>query len=200
MSAIADYSSLLIDVGEYAGRNDIAHLFPRFIGLAEAKFNRVLRVADMETAGTVTLVDGDGDLPTDFLEAREVLTPMGCAISAWSLSALTAKFRNYGGYPQGYVVVGNVIKARPTTDGTLTLTYYASIPTLTPAAPTNWLLTKAPDVYLYALCEEIAIWQKDINAVGSVRPLKEQAMRGLALQDERSRWGNSQVVLGTITP
>eukprot|EP01030_Chromulinospumella_sphaerica_P024339 gene24339-24414_t len=79
---ISDYASLLVDAGEYSGRNDIAHLFPRFIGLAELKLNRALRVAGMEVVGTVTLIAGSGPLPTDFLEAREVKNANGIPIRA----------------------------------------------------------------------------------------------------------------------
>lgn len=200
MSAITDYGSLLVDAGEYSGRNDIAHLFPRFVGLAEAKMNRVLRIADMEKSDTVALTDGDGALPVDFLEAREVLTPDGFTIGAWSLQALTDRYRNRGGYPQGYAVVGSTIMARPTTSGNLTITYYAKIPTLSIANPTNWLLEKAPDAYLYALVEEIAIWAKDADSAGAARQLKEMAMAGLTLADNRARWGNGQVTLSGVTP
>lgn len=200
MAAITDYASLLIDAGEYSGRDDVAHLFPRFVALAEAKMNRVLRIADMETVATVTLTDGNGSLPADFLEAREVLTPDGYTIRAWSLSALTDRYRNRGGYPQGYAVVGTTIMARPMANGNLTMTYYAKIPPLTATNPTNWLLEKAPDAYLYALVEEIGIWAKNAELVGGARPLKENAMAGLTLADNRARWGNGQVTLSGVTP
>lgn len=200
MSAISDYASLLIDAGEYAGANDIAHVFPRLVALAEAKFNRVLRVSQMEKVDTLTLVDGDVALPADFLEARMVTGPAGQGLNAWSLSELDARYRNNGGYPRGYAVVGGTIRVRPTSAGMITISYYSKIPPLTPVNPTNWLLTEAPDVYLYALVEEIAIWKKDPDGVSAGRGLKELAMRGLSLQDERARWGNSQVVVDGFTP
>jgi len=200
MSAISDYASLLIDAGEYAGANDIANVFPRLVALAEAKFNRVLRVAEMETVGTVTLIEGNADLPTDFLEARLVTAPDGSGLSAWSLSELNRRFGTYGGIPAGYSVVGGSLRVRPTSSGTVALEYYAKIPPLTPANPTNWLLEKAPDAYLYGLVEEIAIWKKDVDGVQAGRTLKELALRGLSLQDERARWGNAQVVIGGLTP
>lgn len=200
MSAIADYSSLMVDACDYAKRDDVSHLFQRFVGLAEGKMNRVLRVGEMETAGTVVLANGDGDLPSDFLEAREVLSPDGFNIGAWSLQALTTRYRNNGGYPQGYAVVGSKIMARPTSNGSLTMTYYAKIPALTPTNPTNWLLLKAPDVYLYAVVEEIATWARDVEGVSAARSLKEAAMAGLTLQDNRKRWGNGQVTLSGVTP
>jgi hypothetical protein len=199
-SAIAGYASLLIDAADYAGVNDIAHVFPRLVQLAEAKFNRVLRVGEMESSGTVTLVDGNGDLPGDFLEARLVSAPDGRGLSAWSLSELDRRYGSYGGIPAGYSIVSNVMRVRPTSAGTIKLDYYSKIPALTVSNPTNWLLEKAPDAYLYALVEEIAIWKKDAEMLQAGRSLKELALRGLNLQDERARWANSQVVIGGLTP
>ncbi|MGT2444475.1 phage adaptor protein [Ensifer adhaerens] len=200
MSTIADYASLLVDAGEYSGRNDIAHLFPRFIGLAEIKLNRFLRVADMEVEASVVVTNGAGTLPTDFLEAREVKNTDGLPIRAVSLQQLSESYAGRSGVPTGYAIVGSTINVRPFGDGDLTITYYGKIPWLTPANPTNWLLDKAPDAYLYALVEEIAIWERDADKAGAALQLKAQALSGLKIGDERARWGNGQVVVGGPTP
>lgn len=197
---ISDYSALLIDAGEYSGRNDIAHMFPRFVGLAEAKINRVLRTADMEKTGTVALADGEALLPPDFLEARTVYGPDGQGLYAWSLDEMNRRYGNRGGLPLGYAVVGNAMRVRPVSAGSIVLDYYAAIPALTRSNPVNWLLTKAPDVYLHAIVEEIGIWERDGEKAAGARAMKEAAMMGLDLQDERSRWGNGQFLLGGIAP
>ncbi|WP_085033936.1 phage adaptor protein [Ensifer aridi] len=197
---ISDYASLLVDAGEYSGREDIAHIFPRLVGLAEIKLNRGLRVADMESTTTLTLSGGDASLPANFLEAREVKTSASVPIRAVSLQQLTSSYAGNSGMPTGYAIVGSTLKARPVSDQTLTMTYYAKIPALTAAAPTNWLLTKAPDVYLYALVNEIAIWAKDVSAAQAAQQLMGLALSGLTIGDERARWGNAQVVVGGVTP
>lgn len=200
MSTIADYASLLVDAGEYSGRNDVAHLFPRFVGMAEVKLNRFLRVADMEVVAPVTIANGAGSLPTDFLEAREVKNANGLPIRAVSLQQLTESYAGRSGVPTGYAIVGSTINVRPLGDGNLTITYYGKLPGLTRANPSNWLLEKAPDAYLYALVEEIAIWERDADKAGAANQLKILALSGLKIGDERSRWGNAQVVVGGPTP
>lgn len=200
MSTIADYASLLVDAGEYSGRNDVAHLFPRFVGMGELKLNRFLRVADMEAVNTVTITNGAGPLPPDFLEAREVKNLNGLPIRAVSLQQLTESYAGRSGVPTGYAIVGSTINVRPLGDGDLTITYYGKIPALTRSNPTNWLLEKAPDAYLYALVEEIAIWESNADKAGAALQLKLQALSGLKIGDERSRWGNAQVVVGGPTP
>lgn len=122
--SIADYAALLVDAGEYSGRNDIAHLFPRFVGLAELKLNRALRVSEMEATVAISIIDGDAPLPADFLEARQVLTASGRPIRAMALQQLAASVPAGASAPLGYAVVGNRIRAFPPGSYGLTLTYY----------------------------------------------------------------------------
>ncbi|WP_026621291.1 hypothetical protein M728_001859 [Ensifer sp. WSM1721] len=195
----SDFASLLVDAGDYSGRDDIAHLFRRFLALAELKLNRVMRLADMEKTATVPLAEGEGSLPEDFLEARQVLAGDGRALRVLPLQELSSH-ETSGGPPIGYAIVGSVIKVRPKGGENIRLTYYAKIPPLTAAAPSNWLIEKAPDVYLYALVEEIAVWERDAAKAGAAEALKRQAMAGLGLADERLRWGNAEIVIGGLTP
>ncbi|KQX47604.1 MULTISPECIES: phage adaptor protein [unclassified Ensifer] len=198
--SIADYAALLVDAGEYSGRNDIAHLFPRFVGLAELKLNRALRVSEMEATVAISIIDGDAPLPADFLEARQVLTASGRPIRAMALQQLAASVPAGASAPLGYAVVGNRIRAFPPGSYGLTLTYYTRIPSLSAASPTNWLLQKAPDVYLYGIVEEIAIWERDAGKAGAAQQLKMAALGGLGVADERARWGDAQMAVGGMTP
>ncbi|MEI2296786.1 phage adaptor protein [Ensifer sp. MJa1] len=196
--SIADYAALLVDAGEYSGRNDIAHLFPRFVGLAELKLNRVLRLTDMEATAAISVVDGDAPLPDDYLDVRLVRTASGRPIHAVALQQLAES--SGAGAPPGYAIVGNRIKAFPPASSGLTMTYYRKIPALAAANPTNWLLTKAPDVYLYGLVEEIAIWERDGGKAGAAQQLKMAALAGLGIADERARWGDAEMKVGGVTP
>ncbi|WDZ78753.1 hypothetical protein PWG15_09785 [Ensifer adhaerens] len=198
--SIADYAALLVDAGEYSGRNDIAHLFPRFVGLAELKLNRALRVSEMEATAAIDVVDGDAPLPANFLEARQVLTASGRPIRAGALQQFSDTGPVGGGTPLGYAIVGNRIKSFPAGSYGLTMTYYRKIPPLSALNPTNWLLEQAPDAYLYGLVEEIAIWERDAGKVGAAQQLKMSALAGLGIADERARWGDAQMTVGGATP
>lgn len=200
MSAITDYSALIVDAGEYSGRADIVQIAPRFLRLLEDKLNRVLRLGPMEVTAPLVLSGGDAALPTGFLEAREVKTQAQRVLKVWAKQALTTTFANYGGSPAGYFIVGDTISVRPASDETITLTYYEKIPPLTPVDNTNWLLERAPDVYLYGLCEEIAIWERAADKVAAAQSMRVNALAGLKLEDERRRFGNAQVVVGGLCP
>ncbi|OCP38616.1 hypothetical protein [Ensifer sp. LC163] len=197
---ISDYASLIVDAGEYSGRNDVAHLFSRFLGLAELKLNRALRVSDMEHKAPIAVIDGEAPLPADFLETRQVLSASGLPIRAVALQQLAANAQGGAGPPVGYAIVGNRIKVLPGGNHGLTMTYYRKVPPLSPANPTNWLLEKAADVYLYALVEEIAVWERDAGKAGAAQELKLMALSGLKIGDERARWGDAQMTVGGATP
>lgn len=203
MSAINGYADLLVTAGEYSSRNDIAHLFSRFIGMAEMKLNRRLRVGDMEKTATVTLTDGAGPLPTDFIEARAVSMPNGRVLRSYSLQALLGRYNHrirLTHAPDAFAIVGKTMAIRPIWGGDVQVSYYAAIPALKPSNPTNWLLDVASDIYLYALVEEIAIWAKDVAGAGAAASLKEQAIKSFIVNDEIARFGQNKISIGGPTP
>ena len=196
---MANFASLLIDASDYSRRTDFSHLYQDFVRRAEAKFNAVLRISNMEKMATVTLVDGAAALPADFLEARSVVGG-GRNLRSASLQYLTERYGQRGGSPDAYVISGAEFQAFPRFAGGVTLDYYAKIPPLTAASPTNWLIELSDAVYLYGVVEEISIWEASPDKVAAVRSLKAEALRDLMLNDERGRWGNAQVRVGGMTP
>jgi hypothetical protein len=175
------YADLLINAGEYSGRNDAASVFPLLLRLAEAKLNRNLRTAWQETAVALTVVDGVATLPSDFLEAR-------------SYSSDNVRQSNF-------VITGNTISSLGSPwAGDLNLVYYAKIPPLSYTNPTNWLLDLDPNVYLYALVVEIAIWGKDLELGKAAESMRDSAISTVILNDENARWGRSRVINRELTP
>lgn len=196
---ISDYSELAARAEEYYGADDLFLEFARFVGMAEIKLNRRLRVSDMETAGTIILTDGDGSLPTDFLEMRDCRFGSYPALRAWPIQTLKNRYA-YGGVPKGYAVVGSTLSARPKTTGDLDIVYWAKIPSLTLANATNWLLMRAPEIYLYAVCCEMALWQRDVEKGQGFTTLLNDAVDALKSEDRSRTYGNARVVVGGFCP
>jgi hypothetical protein len=180
-SSDVNYSDLLVDVGEYSGRNDIAAVFPLLLRLAEAKLNRNLRTSYQETTTALPVTNGVATLPTDFLEARAYV-------------ASDVRQTNF-------VVSGNTIQSlgSPWT-GDLTTTYYAKIPPLSVSNPTNWLLDLDYNVYLYAVAVEVGIWSKNIDLAKAAESMRDSAISTVMLNDENARWGRARVVNRDFTP
>lgn len=133
------------------------------VRLCEARINKhpTLRVSQMETEATLTLTNGSASLPSDFLAMHRVVADysvpraLSYAEPAWFHDAYPIGGTDEeGGF---YTIVGTTVRAQSPT--TLGIVYYAKVPALSAdsAEDSNWLLVKAPDVYLYGTILELLI-------------------------------------------
>ncbi len=146
-----------------------------------------------------TDANGDATLPTDFIEMRSVKDSQGRVLSVGSLNALTALYNNRAGVPTEFAVVGSTFKVKPIAAATFDIVYYQDIPSLA-ANGTNWLLTRAPDVYLYATAIEVSAWAGNAEAFQAVDNLLQTAISQLIIDDERGRFSLGQVQLSGVSP
>jgi len=153
--ALANFSDLKTSIAGWLGRSDLTSVIPDFITLAEARFNRVLRTPDMETAGTVSASSESTALPSGFLEMRSAWREDSpdAPLDYFPPSHLrTMRAAAQSGTPTAYTIVGGNIILAPTPAATETigLYYYTKVVALSDSATTNWLLTAHPDLYLFA--------------------------------------------------
>ena len=198
--AINTYSTLQTAVANWLDRNDLTDRIPEFISLAEATFNRVLRLRAMETTVADTTPSGSKEdaLPTGYLQMREVHLATTPVVS---LSYITPEIMyriragSTSGKPNSYTIVGDNILFGPTPDGAYdySMTYYKAFDALSDAAPTNWLITNAPDLYLYGALlqaepflmndERVALWERGVR----------QVINDLQQQDDKDRHSGSEM-------
>lgn len=171
--AITTYATLVTAVGNWLARSDTAltNRIDEFIALAEAKFNRELRCNQMESRSYTTVNTAATEpefitLPGNFQTMRGV-----------RLSSVTGKPRltfmsrqqaddyrystdNNTGQPIYFTIFGDEMELLPTPDSAyvVEMVYRANIPALTSSNTTNWLLTLAPDLYLYGCLMEAAAY------------------------------------------
>jgi hypothetical protein len=146
---ITDYTTLQAAIADELHRTDLTEKIPQWIQIAEARFNRKLRVRQQETAfASVALVDGAAALPADFAEWKALwldndfakkLTPQTSEFVRSRLSS--ADIARY------YALEGSNVICWPAT-GDLQGTYYAKLPAIA-TNDTNWLIEDAPDLYFY---------------------------------------------------
>lgn len=168
---IVDYPTLVSALEEYLARDDLQGYAPVFVQMAEGRFNAELKVVDMQkSTGALPLSNGAIDLPADFVDwvSTEWVPPASATgqrkLNPRYVEADSPEFRNRNrpnGPPQFYTLLANKVRLAPSAVGTLELVYYARLPPLTIAKPTNWLITKAPEVYLYGALLEAMLFQKD---------------------------------------
>lgn len=198
MTEITRYEDLVFAVGEYLDRDDLVDLMPRFVGLAELRLNRDLRADQQTVSTTLSVVSGTATLPTDFLEAKSVYAANYLPLRAMAEEEI-ADFQ-WAGTPVGFVIRAGVFTLIPATTVTLNLVYSRKVTSLTAAAPTNWLLTAAPDLYLWSVCVEAATHVKnsDIGAVAEQR--YQAALTQYRAQDAAYRYSRGRVMPEGVNP
>lgn len=176
VTLIVDYASLQEAVVEYLARDQDAVLIariPSFIQMSEAKFNRTVFVRQMETrSGTLTDITAAEPefiaLPADFQSMRRMRLPGVTGkpnlefMSGVQMEEYRLKTGNVAAQPQYFTIFGSEIELAPTPDANyaLEMIYRANIPPLATNG-TNWLLTLAPDLYLYGALMESAPFIKN---------------------------------------
>jgi hypothetical protein len=176
VTQIVDYLSLQTAVTEYLARDQDITLIariPTFIQLAEAKFNRQLFVRQMERRSTAVVNTASDEpefisLPADFQSMRRArlssVTGKPCLEfkSGTQMDEYRFGTSNVAGRPRYFTVFGDEIELVPTPDAayTIEMVYRQNIPALA-SNSTNWLLTLAPDLYLYGALLESAPYIKE---------------------------------------
>lgn len=151
------------------GSPELAARAPDFIKMAEARFNRKLRVRQNEKRATAILDAGFITLPSDWLEAkaiRLVVDGKPVRLELGTSEQLDQARRDVavGGTTKPYLYrfIGNQIEVAPYVSGeaTMELEYYYKVPALASNA-TNWLLQDWPDLYLYGALQHSAPYLRD---------------------------------------
>lgn len=158
---ISNYTDLQAAMAKWMHREDLTSVIPDFITLAEARFNRVLRTRSMLASfASVALVNGAASLPADFLAFKELRYDgdNSYTLEPRPLEWLRSKPADPG-QPGYFAVTANQVICWPQA-GNVVGTYYQTIPELSTAG-TNWLLTLAPDLYLFASLVESILYTQD---------------------------------------
>lgn len=155
-----NYTQLVAAIANLIHRTDLASAIPTFILLAETRMNRFLRVRQMEIDLAATSISNNViPLPFDAVDVKALWVPgyEGTPLKRQSLDSVLSA--GLTGTPTMYARKGEqdiFINGGGDVQGVL----YRQIPSLTELAPTNWLATEAPDVYLYGALVQCAIYTK----------------------------------------
>lgn len=190
---IATYSELVTELESYLNRADYTPRIPTFIALTEARLNRLLDDPEMEVRATATGTGQFTTLPTDF--KRLVGISVGGPyynLEQISGSRITSLDQSVAGDPRYYAIVDGSITFAPIDNAAnMTMLYVRRIPALTSGAPSNWLLTLAPDLYLYGALVQANIfgWQDD--RVAGFKAMFDEAIEELRRDADNRRWGSA---------
>ncbi len=95
------------------------------------------------------------------------------------------------GAPEYYAVVNRKVRVCPTPDQayTLDMVYDQELTSLSDSAPTNWLITDHPDVYLYSALLEAEPFLKNDERLSMWAEMRERVLEELDLARKREEFG-----------
>jgi len=199
--ALDTFSGLKTTIADYLNRDDLTSIIPSFISIAEAKFNRKLRVRQMVKRATATLDTAFFAFPSDFLQAKEFQLNTN---PITYLEFITEKQGDLlrqdsfiaAGQPKYYTIVGTQLEVIATPDSSYTgeLTYYGKIPALSDSNTSNWLLAYAPDLYLYGALVEATPYLKDDERLGTWSTLYTNSLGDIEVADQRASVSSTPIV------
>ena len=196
--AISNYSELTTAVANWLDRDDLTLRIPEFIALAEARFNRALRLRSMEAKYTANTVATQRNLalPTGYIQMRNFqvnTTPLT------TLSYVTPEIydRLWGGSTSGtpkfYTILADEISLGPIPASVqeVEMLFYKNFENLSSSVATNWLITNAPDVYLYGVMMQAEPFIMNDERVPMLKIALDESISSLQEQDNKDRHSGS---------
>ena len=199
--AIGTFAELKTATANWLDRSDLTDRIPEFITLAEARFNRVLRIRDMETVSTAISTSAgtrEYSLPTGFVQMKEFhlstdpITPLAY-ITPEMMSRMQAGSSK--SKPQVFTIIADKVRLGPNPDAvyTTSMLYYKAFTALSDSATTNDMLTNNPDVYLYGTLLEAEPFIMNDERVPLWLAAFEKAVSDIQNQDNKDRHSGSQL-------
>jgi len=196
--AISNYTELKTAVANWLDRDDLTDRIPEFIALAEARFNRVLRLRSMEAKYTADTVAAQRNLalPASYIQMRNFQVNTN---PLTTLSYVTPEIydRLWGGSTQGtpkfYTILANEVSFGPTPASAqeVEMLFYKKFENLSGSVATNWMITNAPDIYLYGSMLEAEPFIMNDERVPLWAQALQRGISDLQEQDNKDRHSGS---------
>lgn len=195
---ISTYAELQTAITDFLDRDDLASVVPTFISLAEADMSRRVRHWQMETRTTLSISGQFTAIPADWVETiRLYVTTGGTAPIELVSRAEMMEFReareDTAGRPEFYTMSAGQFEVAPTPDGTYAadLLYISKIPALSVSNTSNWLLSTAPDAYLYGALVHSAPYLQDDARTAVWASLYQSAVDSLNTASSEAKYSGS---------
>jgi len=203
--AFRNYQELRDAIANWLNRSDLSDYIPLFIALAEAKIRRKLRRTTFRS--TIYLVGDTVALPADVAELRSIgVLPTLSTNGYQPVDILTpaeyvekrAKLWHDRSRPRYACIFGGEIHFTPIPRDpcAIEIVYFTVLPPLSESAPTNRVLTEAPDLYLYGALleaepflehdERAPLWERRFEAaIAELNSAREQEEYNASLRPVR---------------
>lgn len=196
--SITTYAELQTAIADFLNRDDLTSVVPTFIALAEADISRRLRHWQMEARDTLSFSGQFTSIPADWVETiRLYATGDGTfpieMISRAEMLERRSQARDVAGKPTFYTMSAGQFEVFPTPSDTYSadLLYYSKIPALSVSNTSNWLLSEAPDVYLYGALIHSAPYLQDDARLAVWASLYQSSLDALGMASDAAKYSGS---------
>ena len=187
---ITSYDGLIEEVGQYLDRDDLATRVPTFIHLTEARLNRLLEDPEMEVLSSATANGETTVLPLDFGGMVSISDGLGRPLRAMGSQEFAGIDRSVAGDPRFYVVEdGSISFAPANSSANIRMVYRRTLPPLSASNVSNWLLERAPDVYLYGCLVQASAFLVEDERVPLWKSAFDESIGELRADGARRKWG-----------
>ena len=198
---ITTYATLQSEIASWLNRDDLTAIIPTFIQFVESDVNSRLRHQKMVVRATATSNQEYVQLPADWLEAINIHIVDG----AQPLTFVTLNEADRINKqqvitsPTFYSIMDNALEIvpAPASNIEIEMIYYGKIPALSSGNTSNWLLVKAPDLYLYGSLVHAAPYLLDDQRVGMFANMYNSRLESLALESDKAVHSGSPLVART---
>jgi len=206
--SISNYAELQTAISDYLARTDLGPFIPDFITMAENWLNygsdnvSPLRCREMETMVSLVPTSGVCALPDDYLEYTRVSenTSYKRTLNYVTLDQAERDYPNgASGLAEKFTIIGTSLYTFPLAQNNINLVYYQAIPPLASNA-SNWLLAKAPGLYLRASLMQAADYTKNDAELVKQSQLAASLVAGMNRADMMGKYHRAGVWLRTATP
>ena len=194
---ISTYTDLSTDVQDRLHRSDLSARISNTVQLLEDELNRKLRCRQMLTSTTLSVSSATTNLPSDYLEARNVqlLSDTQPPLVYVTPEQMDGYDRGlYTGSPRMYTIRGTVLQVAPVPDQTYSVffEYYQKIPALE-ANASNWLLTNYPTAYVAGCLLFLNEFQTNTDLLAWSKARYQETVEDINRADDNSTYSGSVI-------
>lgn len=196
--ALATYSDLVSAVQEWLANDALSARIPDMIALGEAELRRRLHVDKDEVKATLVASSEFVPLPATFGGLRSIFVAGSPNMPLEQMAQgdmLRLYAGAYAGIPRAYAIAAGQLRLAPVpaSPTNIEIVYYADLPALTVAAPTNWLMTAHPDCYLMSTMMQAELFEWNDGRLPLIKARLDEVIEQITADARRRQWGAAPV-------
>tara|TARA_R110002050_G_scaffold124575_3_gene243767 strand:+ start:2318 stop:2941 length:624 start_codon:yes stop_codon:yes gene_type:complete len=194
--ALSTYEELKKSVIEYSHREDADLLIDDFILMTESEFynndEEILLLSSSEQSTTIAVTGQTFPLPDGFIKMRGIrVNQNGELIKLQFATPESIRYRSSTGSPSFFTVIGDEVKfdINPDSNFDIIIDYTGEILPLSTSNPTNAVLTKHPQAYLFGCLYFLKLWADEPQDAQLFYVQFLKVIRGANKRYKKGRYG-----------